>query len=145
MPSRSRPLSPPAAAILLALLAGCSKEKSDPVGPVDPPDPTATFTRVQREVLTPTCALAGCHAGTAPAVGLFLEAGRSYSSLVGPISVETRLLRVAPFDPESSYLVVKVRGDAAILGARMPSGAPALPSDKVKLIVDWVRRGAPDD
>ena len=145
MPSRSSPLAPPAAAILLALLAGCAKEKSDPVGPPDPPDPTATFSRLQSEVLTPSCALSGCHAGASPPVGLVLEAGRSHASLVGPVSVETALLRVAPYDPESSYLVVKVRGDAAILGARMPSGAPPLSAARLKLVVDWVRRGAPDD
>ena len=142
---RGRLLASPAVAALLVLVAGCAKKGADPFGPTPPPDPTATFTRVQREVFNPSCALSGCHAAVTPSAGMILEAGRSWASLVGAVSAETSLLRVEPFQPESSYLVVKVRGDAAILGARMPSGAPPLSADQVKLIVDWVKRGAPND
>jgi hypothetical protein len=76
---------------------------------------------------------------------MVLEAGKAYGSLVGVLSVETSLLRVFPGLPNDSYLVVKLRGDAAILGSRMPPNGPALPSDKLALVVDWVRRGAPND
>jgi hypothetical protein len=136
-----------AAALTLLLLAAAACRNSETVtaGPSTPPDPTATFTRVQREVFTPSCALSGCHAGTSPQLGMVLEAGKAYGSLVGVVSVETNLLRVSPGLPNDSYLVVKVRGDAAILGSRMPPNGPALPSDKLALVVDWVRRGAPND
>lgn len=132
-------------AAALSIAPGCSKDSSLPIGPGSPPDPSATLTRVQREIFTPSCALPACHTGDAPVVGLNLEAGRSRASLAGVESVETRLLRVAPFLPEDSYLVIKVRGDAAILGGRMPRGAPPLQEDRIRLVVDWVRRGAPDD
>ncbi len=135
-----------AAALTLLLAAtGCRNSESAIAGPSKPPDSTATFTRVQREVLTPSCALSRCHAGASPQVGMMLEAGKAYSSLVGVLSVETSLLRVSPGLPNDSYLVVKLRGDAAILGARMPLGSPALPPEKLALVVDWVRRGAPND
>ena len=135
-----------ALAMALLLAAGaCRDAPQDTVGPAAPPDPTATFTRVQREVFTPSCALSGCHAAAAPKVALVLEAGRSYASLVGVVSAETALLRVMAGLPNDSYLVVKLRADASIVGDRMPAGSPAIPSSQLQLVVDWIRRGAPND
>lgn len=137
--------------VLLAAVAGlglataaCGSPKS-PVEPDTPPDPSATFTRVQQQVFTPSCAFSGCHGGSAPQVQLDLTAGRSYASIVGVRSVESTRLRIAPGDPSGSYLVSKIKGDATISGSRMPLGGDALPADKVQLVVDWVRRGAPND
>lgn len=143
--SRSRgPLVP--SLVLLALagaLAGCGTAKS-PVEPSDGPDPSATFSRVQAEVFTPSCAVAGCHGGSSPQLGLDLSAGRSYAAIVNVRSVETSRLRIAPGDPDASYLVSKVKGDATITGSRMPLGGALTPAE-IALIVDWVRRGAPND
>jgi hypothetical protein len=47
--------------------------------------------------------------------------------------------------PNDSYLVVKLRADASIVGDRMPPGNPAIPSGQLQLVVDWIRRGAPND
>ena len=74
-----------------------------------------------------------------------LEAGRAYASLVGAVSVETSLLRVMAGLPNDSYLVVKMRGDAAIVGSRMPPTGPGVSSAQLQLVVDWIRRGAPND
>ncbi len=74
-----------------------------------------------------------------------LSAGRSYASIVGVRAVESTRLRIAPGDPASSYLVSKTAGDATITGARMPFGGPYLSSATQQLLVDWVRRGAPND
>ena len=135
-----------AAAVALLLAAGaCRDTATETVGPAAPPDPSATFTRVQREVFTPSCALAGCHAAPAPKVALVLEAGKSYASLVGVVSAETSLLRVMAGLPNDSYLVVKLRADAAIVGDRMPPGAPPVSAGQLQLVVDWIRRGAPND
>lgn len=140
------------AACLLVLASlgsavGCNNTQTI-TGPGEPPDPTATFSRVQREVFTPSCAVSragGCHAGPAPQLDLSLETGKSYARIVGVPSTETRLDLVAPGRPDDSYLVVKLRGDPAIEANRMPPGGPYLPPDQVKLIVDWIRRGAPND
>jgi hypothetical protein len=133
-----------AAALGLSVaLAACGTRKS-PTEPDDGPDPTATFTRVQAEIFTPSCALSGCHAGPNPQLGMDLAAGRSYSNIVNVRAVESTRLRIAPGDADASYLVSKVRGDATITGSRMPPGG-ALPPDQVQLLVDWVRRGAPND
>lgn len=144
--SRFASRAAPALAAAGLLLAGaCGTQKTTPVEPVNPPDPSATFTRVQREVFSPSCAFSGCHAGATPQQGMSLEPGKSYGSVVGVSSRETTRLRVSPGRPEESYLVSKVRGDATIVGGRMPFGGPALPDAQVQLIVDWIRRGAPDD
>jgi hypothetical protein len=140
---RTQPFVP---LLLVAALAaaGCGTKKS-PIEPADPPDPTATFSRVQAQIFTPSCALSGCHAGPNPQRGMNLGAGVAYSMIVGVASAESTRLRVAPGDPDASYLVSKVKGDATIAGSRMPFGGPYLPADKEKLLVDWVRRGAPND
>ena len=146
MSPRNCPFRP---ALLLAVtalaVAACGTRKSPTEPEVNAPDPSATFTRVQAEVFTPSCALSGCHAGTAPQRGMNLSAGKAYGQVVGVPSVETSRLRVAPGDESGSYLVSKIRGDATITGGRMPLGGPYLPADKQQLVVDWIRRGAPND
>ena len=110
-----------------------------------PPSPDATFTRVQTEVFSVSCALSGCHAGSAPAAGMDLSAGASYGNIVGVTSTERGdLKRIEPGDPNRSYLVKKIRGDADIIGSPMPLVGSITPAQR-QLVVDWVRRGAPRD
>lgn len=142
-----RKLSAVAAVVTLTALGwGCGSHKDMPFEPGGGgPDANATFTRVQNEVFTPSCARAGCHAGAAPQQDLDLSAGVSYGRLVRhPASEQSSLFRVAPGDPEASYLVRKLRGDPGISGAKMPRGGTLDPA-KVQLVIDWVRRGAPND
>jgi len=64
---------------------------------------------------------------------------------VGVASVEMpSLRRVAPSDPANSYLYRKITG-AGITGDRMPQNLPPLPDAQIKLVRDWIRRGAPND
>ena len=132
--------------LFLALACGRLKEPTDPgLGGGDPIDPTATFTRVQNEVFTPSCAQLGCHDPLGRQESLILSPGRAYAMSVGVASVETpQLLRVAPSDPASSYLYRKITG-AGITGDRMPQGGPYLNDLQTKLVRDWIRRGAPND
>lgn len=136
----------PAVPVLLLALAtaACGTQKS-PTEPLAPPDPTATFTRVQMEIFTPSCALSGCHAGGSPQAGMDLSAGRSYGQIVGVKATESTRQRIAPGDVAGSYLVSKTAGDATITGSRMPLGGPYLSDSRQQLLVDWVRRGAPND
>ena len=138
--NRLRRLTP----LLVVLAAACGTRKS-PTEPADAPDPSATFSRVQSQIFTPSCALSGCHAGSAPKRGMDLSAGAAYSMIVRVASVESTRLRIAPGDPAGSYMVSKIQGDSTISGGRMPFGGPYLPPDKEKPLVDWVRRGAPND
>ncbi|MFZ5804565.1 MAG: hypothetical protein ACOY7U_06905 [Acidobacteriota bacterium] len=132
--------------LLVFFLAGCGEKKKLPTGPGgSPPDPNATFTRVLGEVFVPSCARSGCHAGQAPQAGLNLEPAGAYANVVNrPSTQRPELLRVAPFDPESSYLVKKIRGDPDIVGSPMPAEGN-ISAEARQLVVDWVRRGAPRD
>jgi len=134
--------------LLLAAVALCScgeRKRLPTEGSQGPPDPEATFSRVLGEVFLPSCALRGCHAGESPAAGMSLEAGAAYASTVNARSTQRpELLRVAPFDPDRSYLVKKLRGDPDIAGSPMPLGG-SLGAAERQLVIDWVRRGAPRD
>jgi hypothetical protein len=131
--------------LAILALAGCagSGEGLDENGRPDtggPPPLTADFDSIQQNVFTPICT--GCHAGAAAPLGLQLTAGVSYAQLVGVPSVEvTSLLRVAPGDPDPSYLVQKIEGTAEV-GDRMPQGGPPLPQATIDVIRQWIVDGA---
>jgi hypothetical protein len=133
-------------ALLVAVACGRLKEPTDPGGGAgDPIDATATFTRVQNEIFTPTCGQLGCHDPLGHQEGLILSPGRGYALTVGVISVQNpQLRRVAPGDPANSYLYRKITG-AGITGDRMPQNGPYLNDAQTKLVRDWIRRGAPND
>jgi len=130
----------------VVVLCSCGERKPLPTeGSQGPPDPQATFSRVLSDVFLPSCALRGCHAGENPAAGLNLEPSSAYASTVNARSTQRpELLRVAPFDPDRSYLVKKLRGDPDIAGSPMPLGGTLGTADR-QLVIDWVRRGAPRD
>ena len=132
--------------LLAALACGKLKEPTAPGGGAgDPIDPTATFTRVQNEIFTPTCGQLACHDPLGHQESLILSPGRAYAQTVGVASVESpQLARVTPNDPANSYLYRKITG-AGITGDRMPQNGPFLSDAQTKLVRDWIRRGAPND
>jgi hypothetical protein len=133
--------------LILLFLSGCGELKTPttPVGGGDPIDPNATFTRVQSEVFTPTCAQIGCHDLIGQQSQLVLSTGRAFDGTVNVPSVEMpQLMRVAPGDPSGSYLYRKITG-TGITGERMPLQQPPLSDAQMKLVRDWIRRGAPND
>ena len=78
--------------------------------------------------------------------GLVLEASQSYANLVNVASSQMpQLNRVTPGDPESSYLIKKLRGDADISGNRMPRGGPFLSATEIGRFVSWIEDGAQDN
>ncbi|MGZ4778701.1 MAG: c-type cytochrome [Thermoanaerobaculia bacterium] len=134
--------------LLILFLASCGKLKELPTAPGggggDPIDPTATFTRVQNEIFSPTCGAIGCHDPLGQQEQLILTAGRAYQ-VVGRPSLEMPQLKIiTPLDPANSYLYRKISG-SGITGDRMPQGGPYLTDAQIKLIRDWIRRGAPND
>ncbi|MEA2692291.1 MAG: hypothetical protein QOJ16_1678 [Acidobacteriota bacterium] len=150
MPSRPvRKIAPFVLALAALLVAACGTVKS-PTAPGPAPGPgvqALTFTQIQTQVFTPTCAKAGCHARSAASGGMVLEAGASYAQIVNhPAQENPGLSRIAPGDPEHSYLLKKIRGDADISGTRMPQdGPPFLTSAQIDGIAAWIRAGAPNN
>jgi hypothetical protein len=124
-------------------------------GQIDPPDsdqfgdpaPTATLTEIQATVFGPRCS--GCHSGPTsgnlPGGMNLSSANESYSALVNVMSLQVSQDRVEPGDPDNSYLVRKLEGDAGIAGNRMPQGGPFLDQDTMNLIRQWVLDGAPNN
>ena len=106
----------------------------------------ATFTRVQNQVFSTSCAFSGCHGGSSPAQGLNLSAGQSYNMIVNVASAQQPSQdRIEPNDSESSYLYLKIVGDPSISGSRMPRGGAPLSQELMDLVRDWIDRGAPND
>ena len=69
----------------------------------------------------------------------------SYASLVDSrLTIPTRkkmaLARVKSFDPERSFLIRKLKGMGP--GDAMPQGGGMLPDETIKMIEDWIARGA---
>jgi len=107
---------------------------------------TATFTAVQQQIFSQSCAFSGCHGGSSPAQGMDLRAGAAYSNIVNvPSSQQSSLDRIEPSDPDDSYLYLKVLGDSSITGSRMPRGGSMLSQNLLDLLRDWIERGAPND
>ena len=109
-----------------------------------PPDFGPVFSEIQASVFTPTCATSGCHSGANAPLGLRLDATSSFGLLVGVSSGQTpAVLRVAPGDPDNSYLIQKLEGTAA--GGRMPLNATPLTQAQINVVRQWITDGAIDD
>jgi hypothetical protein len=87
----------------------------------------------------------GCHEGPRPPMGLDLAATRSYEIRVNtPAREARRLPRVAPREPERSYLYLKLTGAHAAAGGSgtpMPPDFP-LADDEIARVRDWIAQGA---
>jgi hypothetical protein len=117
--------------------------------PADVPPP-ATFATIQRTVFQRSCTTASCH-GDGAAGGLRLTPDAAYSDLVGvlatnPAAREAALLRVAPGDPDGSFLFAKLTGTLAPgQGLVMPRAGAVLPPRTLELVRRWIIAGAPAD
>lgn len=137
-------------ALVVGLLAACGGgsggASDDDMPPTPPPasfDPV--FSEIQANVFTPTCAVSGCHTGAGAPQGLRLDEANSYGLLVDVASSEvSSILRVAPGDPDNSYLVQKLEGTAEV-GERMPLGRAPLAQATIDIIRQWIADGAVDD
>jgi hypothetical protein len=138
--------------LVAAAAVGCgggsgSSDGEPPETPPPPPSPPfgPNFSEIQAELFTPTCAVSGCHTGPAAPQGLRLDEANSYGLLVDVASTEApSILRVAPGDPDNSYLIQKLEGTASV-GDRMPLGGPFLPQANIDVIRQWIIDGALDD
>lgn len=106
---------------------------------VNPP----TLATLQTNIFTPLCS--GCHSGAGsglPGVQNLTTAAATFAATVNVASLEqSALLRIKPFDPDNSYLVRKVEGDATITGSPMPLGGP-LTRAQIDQIRAWTAAGA---
>ena len=132
--------------------AGCDESLATLAGPT--PNLTPTFSSIQRDVFEaadssgrPACS--SCHnpnGGAFRSVGLDLSTAGSFDSLVGVSSRQKPALpRVAPGDPNNSYLLHKLEGRTDIIGTRMPIRGPFLSDGQLAIIRRWIELGARRD
>ncbi len=109
-------------------------------------EPPISFATQIQPIFTNSCATAGCHAGPSGEEGLVLDPGAAFANIVNsPSSQQPGLLRVAPGDPDASYLLRKIVGGPGITGGRMPLNRPALPQSEIDLLRAWIAQGAPNN
>jgi len=98
--------------------------------------------RLWEEVMTilkQNCSVLDCHRGTYPRKNLNLEEDKFLKSLLNIPSQEIPSLKLADKEnPEQSYLLMKIKGDKAIVGRRMPLDSSPLRDDEIKIIKDWI-------
>ena len=133
-------------AVLTLFVVSCTGGDGSGLPPRLPPGTFgANFSEIQSNIFVPNCATTGCHLGAGAPQRLRLDDANSYGMLVGvPSSESSSTLRVAPGDPDNSYLIQKLEGSASV-GAQMPLGAPALEQASIDVIRQWISDGAIDD
>jgi hypothetical protein len=128
----------------------CDESLSKLAGPS--PNLEPTFASVQANIfeLTDSAgrnACVNCHttAGRTPPQGMTLEHGLAYDQIVNvPSRERPDLMRVAPGNPDASYLVWKIEGQPGISGRRMPfSGPPFMTEGQILILKRWIQIGAP--
>jgi hypothetical protein len=138
------------ALLAAAALSGCAGNGSGLDANGNPTTPggggssplTADFQSIQDNVFTPICTR--CHIGASAPQGLQLDADHSYALLISvPSTEQPSVLRVAPGDPDSSYIIRKLQGSPGISGERMPLGGPYLDQSTIDVIRQWITAGAP--
>ena len=137
------------AAALFAGTVACDEALSSLTGPT--PNLEPTFSSIQQEILNTTdssgrLACINCHNGNPFVPGNFTGAA-AYAALVNARSVERPgLLRVAPGDPDNSYMVHKLEGGPNIVAERMPRGTgPYLTPGQMLVVRRWIELGAAND
>jgi hypothetical protein len=118
-------------------------------GPTPTATRPATFAEIQRAIFQPRCAIATCHDDTSESGDLNLTADDAYEALFNvPPDIELAanrgLLRVDDFDPDNSFLLIKLIGPPVGEGSRMPLVGDPLSAEEIQLIRDWITAGAPE-
>lgn len=131
--------------VVIVFVFACGKQ---PAGP--PQGNAVSFSREIEPLLNNRCAFTGCHGAINPnpiGAPMILETGASYAALLGdapftgrPSFQMPQLLRVNPGKPDSSYLILKLKGLG--LGSRMPFFGDPLPPETIARSEQWVREGA---
>lgn len=136
--------------------SACQKKPSPEPNPTV--TPSSTFSQIQRRILTPTCATAGCHASSQdPGYAshqLILAAGQAYKNLFNVIPVNTLaiadgLLRVKPYKSLESLFYHKLNFDSSHHGGKqygspMPLRGSPLSVGQIDFVRRWIEAGAPE-
>ena len=118
--------------------------------------PESSFDQLQTKILTPSCAITGCHASKNDATfsqhELILEKNVAFANLVNinpknANALTDGLLRVKPGEPEESLFLHKLHlydHHTKDYGNPMPLGLTKLSSGQLEFIEQWITAGAPN-
>ena len=121
----------------LLIISGCGKEKctESDTGVI-----IESFSDIQENVFTPSCAVSGCHSGQNPDAGLNLQAGQAYANIYEVNSGQNPQLKlIKAGDSEQSYLLQKMNGQGQ--GQVMPTSGK-LDKPVRDAIAKWIDDGA---
>ena len=137
--------------ILSFSLESCTKSTEEPAD--ESTSTKDTWTMIQDNIFTPTCATSGCHASTSDATyaqhNLLLNSANAYDNLINiisknPAAKTAGLVRVKPGDYENSLLYQKINCQTNTqYGALMPLGGANLTFGQIEFIKQWIIKGAP--
>jgi len=117
--------------------AGC--EEGDASEPIPP-----HLTSIESAIFARNCTFSSCHGGGSPEQGMSLVSP-TYATLTSVPSTEVpTMMRIAPGDPDGSYLLQKISSATPLDGVRMPPNQP-LAANKIEAIRGWIAAGAPND
>lgn len=126
---------------------GCADKivtESDLIPITTPSIQLSKFSEIQKNIFTPTCALAGCHSGPNPQANLDLSEGKAYSNLVNVQSVfYPSYKRVVPGNKEQSLLYLAI--NYSIPQIQMPLSGGKLNQYLIDSIGVWIDKGALND
>jgi hypothetical protein len=106
------------------------------------------LSRIQSEIFTPSCAVAGCHVSGGDAPMPLTDARTSYEALVDAVPTNSAARaagkkRAVPLRPDQSFLLQKLMRDLQFgEGDPMPQNAPPLTQAQIDLIRAWIEQGA---
>ena len=141
-------MKPPLALALAMALPACAGPETGPYVPgggVIPLEPR--LASISAVILVPRCASSACHGGTGSVPIDLTTPQAALAGMVNAPSTQTdELLVVAPFAPEQSYLMLRLRGLQAGADTMPPSwGGEPLSDEEIAAISDWISNGAQDD
>ena len=115
-----------------------------PTPPTPPPPAAPTLAQLQTTIFSPMCS--GCHTGQGTTLPSSMDLSSAAGSFAALVNVASRqqpsVMRVAPSNPDASYLVRKIEGAPGINGARMPLGGPFLDQATIDQVRAWITAGA---
>lgn len=98
----------------------------------------ATWEAVRDDVLVPSCGFSSCHAPPGSAqFGIDADSTADEFIEVPAFQDESYFL-VDPGNPDSSYLLMKLEGAAAIDGDPMPPPDGGMDAARIQLVRDWI-------
>jgi hypothetical protein len=136
-PPASRGLAVALLMLVAAAGAGC--------GDGDAPEPIPPrLTAIESEIFARNCTFSSCHGAASPQQGMSLVSPTHAALSAVPSTEVPAMMRVAPGQPDASYLLHKITAATPMDGVRMPPDQPLAPH-KIEAIRLWIAAGAVDD